>query len=95
MLYQNSVQPDSYHHSPGEAAKQAFTLGLVAAMVLGGAGVVFLLWARILTVMTAAMASIIGLPVLFILASCLLSVWLGFNQTALDTAIESKRRQQQ
>jgi hypothetical protein len=91
MLSQVTVEMDTVHHSPGEAAEQAFTLGLVAAMVLGVAGVVFLLWVRILTVMTAVLASVIGLPILLIIASCLLSVWLGYNRNALDSAIQSQR----
>jgi len=82
---------EGIHHSPGEAAEQAFTLGLIAAMVLGIVAVVFLLWVRILTVMTAVLASVIGLPILLIIASCLLSVWLGYNRSALDSAIQTRR----
>lgn len=82
---------EGLHHSPGEAAEQAFTFGLAAALLVGASAIFFLWWLRILTIMTAVLASVVGLPVLLIGTSCVLSVWLGYNRSALDSAIETER----
>jgi hypothetical protein len=74
-------------HTPGPAAAEAFTLGIAIATTTALAGIGVLLWADVLT-MTGALAAIaLGLPVLLIVVSCLLGVWLGYDRDALDVAL--------
>lgn len=73
--------------SPGPAAEQAFTLGLTIAITVAVTGLGVLLWADVLTVLDLVVVSVLGLPPLFVIASCLLSVWLGYNEDAADIAL--------
>lgn len=63
---------------PGPDAERAFALGLAATTVGALALIGLLLWGGVLTPAGAAVASIIGVPVLVVVTSCLLGVWLGY-----------------
>jgi hypothetical protein len=75
------------HYSPGPAAEEAFTLGIAAAVSISFAGLGYLFWADMLTLTGLILTTVLGLPVLLIVVSCLLSVWLGYNKDALGTAL--------
>jgi hypothetical protein len=64
---------------PGPAANRAFTLGLVAALVTGGAVIGLLFWSDTLDVVGVVLAVVLGLPIVGVLASCVLSIWLGYD----------------
>ncbi|EMA47914.1 hypothetical protein [Halococcus saccharolyticus] len=74
-------------HSPGPAAAEAFTLGITTAATLGLAGLWLLVWTDVLTLLGAIFVAFFGLPVLLVVVSCLLSVWLGYDKDAVDTAL--------
>lgn len=73
--------------APGPAAEEAFGLGLVAATTAALAGLGLLLRVGLLTLPTVFLASILGVPVLLIVVSCLLGVWLGYEKDAVDTVL--------
>jgi hypothetical protein len=77
----------SLHYSPGAAAEEAFTLGIAAALTISFAGLGYLFWADMLTLPGLILTTVLGLPVLLIVVSCLLSVWLGYNKDALGTVL--------
>lgn len=66
-------------HSPGPAAAEAFRLGIVTVTTVVLVGLWFLFWADLLTVFEVLFAVVVGVPVLLVVVSCLLSVWLGYN----------------
>lgn len=74
-------------HTPGPAAAEAFTLGIVTVTTSTLAGLWFLLSADLLTVFDVVLAVILGLPVLLVVVSCLLSVWLGYDKDASDVVL--------
>jgi hypothetical protein len=67
------------HYSPGPAAEEAFRFGMVAAATISLAALGFLFWIDMLTLPGLILTAVLGLPVLFIVVSCLLSVWLGYK----------------
>lgn len=69
--------------APGAAADEAFALGLQATAGAALVWVGLLLWADVLTLVHAVLAVVLGLPVLLIVVSCLLGVWLGYDEHAL------------
>lgn len=74
-------------HSPGPAAAEAFTLGIATAATLGLAGLWLLVRIDVLTPLGAAFTAVFGLPVGLVVVSCCLSVWLGYDKDAVDTAL--------
>lgn len=75
------------HYTPGPAAEEAFTLGIAATATVAFASLGFLFWAGMITLFDVILTAVLGLPVLFIVVSCLLSVWLGYNKDALGTML--------
>lgn len=74
-------------HTPGPAAAEAFTLGIVTTTTSTLAGLWFLLIADLLTIFDVILAVVLGLPVLLVVVSCLLNVWLGYDKDAFDVAL--------
>jgi hypothetical protein len=74
-------------HTPGPAAAEAFTLGIAIATVTALAGIGFLVLTGTITMVGAFAAIVLGLPILLVVVSCLLSVWLGYNRDAFDVAL--------
>ncbi|EMA51226.1 hypothetical protein [Halococcus thailandensis] len=74
-------------HTPGPAAAEAFTFGIAIATVTTLAGIGFLVWTGVLTVIGAVATLLLGLPALLLIVSCLLSVWLGYDRDAVDVAL--------
>lgn len=72
---------------PGPAADEAFTLGLAMTAAVGVAGVGVLFWIEAVTPIGALLALFLGLPVVLIVVSCLLGVWLGYNDDALARVV--------
>ena len=77
----------SLRHSPGPAAAEAFTLGIATTVISTLAGLWMLLQFGMLTLFDAILTAVLGLPVLLVVVSCLLSVWLGYDQDAIDVAL--------
>ena len=75
------------HHVPGPAADEAFRFGLAVAAVGTLAVLVALVWVGAVTPLGAALAGLFGLPVLLVVAACLLSAWLGYDKRAVDVAL--------
>jgi hypothetical protein len=74
--------------SPGPLADQAFRFGLTATVVISITIVGGLYGVGRLSLQLALLALFLGLPVLFILVSCVLGVWLGYNQEPLIKVVE-------
>ncbi|WP_049899676.1 hypothetical protein [Halococcus agarilyticus] len=74
-------------HSPGLAAAEAFTLGIATATTLALIGLWLLVRTGVLGLPGAVLAAVFGLPVLLVVVSCVLSVWLGYTKDAVDTAL--------
>ena len=74
-------------HSPGPAAAEAFTLGIATATTLGLTGLWILVRTGALGLPGAVVAAALRLPVLLVVVSCVLSVWLGYDRDAVDTAL--------
>lgn len=69
--------------TPGPMADQAFQFGQVATVTGTVLGIGLLFWLDFISLQVALMALFLGLPVVFIIASCLLGVWLGYNREPL------------
>ena len=74
-------------HVPGPAAAEAFTLGITSTAVAMFAGIFLLFWAELLTMVGAVAVVVLGVPVVLLVAACLLSVWLGYDKDAADVAL--------
>lgn len=74
-------------HSPGPAAAEAFTFGIATAATLGLIGLWLLVRVDVLTPLSAIFAAVFGLPVGLVVVACCLSVWLGYDKDAIDTAL--------
>ena len=74
-------------YTPGPAAAEAFTFGIAIATITALAGIGLLLWFGLLTVVGAVATLLLGLPILLLVVSCLLSVWLGYDKDAFDVAL--------
>jgi hypothetical protein len=74
-------------YSPGPAAAEAFNFGIAATTTISLAGLWMLFSVGLLTVTGVLLAVVLGLPVLLVVASCLLSVWLGYDRDAYDVAL--------
>lgn len=69
---------------PGPDADAAFTLGSAASVVLTLLGIAVLFWSGSLTFLGAVAFLVLGLPAVFVVTSCLLAVWLGYDRDAMD-----------
>ena len=69
---------------PGPDADAAFTLGIAASVVLAALAITFSVWTGDLTLPSAIVLLVLGLPTVFVVASCLLAVWLGYDRDAID-----------
>lgn len=74
-------------HSPGPAAAEAFTFGITTTATLCLAGLWVLFEIGVLALHAAILAAVLGVPIALLVASCLLSVWLGYNKDAIDVAL--------
>ena len=74
-------------HTPGPAAAEAFSFGITITAIGTVAGVSLLVWAERLTTVGAVAALVFGVPVALLVASCLLSIWLGYDKDAVDVAL--------
>jgi hypothetical protein len=77
----------TFRYTPGPAAAEAFMFGIATAITISLAGFWLLLWTDMLTLFGAILAVVVGLPVLLLVVSCLLSMWLGYNRDAYDVAL--------
>ena len=69
---------------PGPDADAAFTLGLAASTVLAALGIALSAHSGSVTSLGAIVLAIVGLPAVFVVTSCLLAVWLGYDRDAVD-----------
>ena len=72
--------------SPSPAAAEGFTLGSTTATTLALAGLWLLVRTGVLGLPGAVFAAVFGLAVLLVV-SCVVSVWLGYDRDAIDTAL--------
>jgi len=83
---------DDIRMKPGPAAGYAFRLGIVAAVLLGLAGIGLLYWSGILTSALAGYTLVVLFPIYLVLAATVLSIWLGYDkdETSLRPVYHSK-----
>jgi hypothetical protein len=74
-------------HSPGPAAAEAFTFGIATAATVTLAGVWSLFSVGVLTLFDVIFVVVVGLPMVLLVVSCLLSAWLGYDKDAYDVAL--------
>lgn len=74
-------------HSPGPAAAEAFSLGITTTATLCLVGLWVLFEVGVLALHAAVLAAVFGVPIALLIASCLLSIWLGYNKDAVDVAL--------
>lgn len=72
------------NRAPGPAARSAFRLGMIAAIVVGLAVLGALYLHGVLTVTTALYVLVALFPVYLVIAASVLSVWLGYDKDATD-----------
>lgn len=70
--------------SPGPDADAAFRLGSVASVVLTILVVSLSFWSGNVTLPSAITLFVLGLPAVFVVTSCLLASWLGYDKDAID-----------
>lgn len=73
---------DEIRRRPGQAAAQAFRLGMWIGAVVGLAGLGLLYWAGALTPVVAGYSLVLLFPVYLVLVAAVLSRWLGYQQDA-------------
>lgn len=69
---------------PGPDADAAFSLGLATTVVLAVLAIALSVWSGSVTLSSAVLLFVLGLPAVFVVASCLLAVWLGYDRDAVD-----------
>jgi len=69
---------------PGPAARSAFRLGMLIAILLGLVVVATLYLRNVLTAATTGYVLLALFPVYLVLAASVLSVWLGYDKDATD-----------
>jgi len=70
--------------TPGPAARNAFRLGMLAAVVVGLASLAALYLRGVLTATTGLYVLIALFPVYLVVVASVLSVWLGYDKDATD-----------
>lgn len=70
--------------TPGPAARSAFRLGMLVAVVLGLTVLGVLYLGGVLTTTTALYVLFALFPVYLVVAASALSVWLGYDKDATD-----------
>lgn len=70
--------------TPGPAARSAFRLGMLAAIVVGLAVLGVLYLQDVLTTVTALYALFALFPIYLVLVASALSVWLGYDKDVTD-----------
>jgi len=70
--------------SPGQAAHEAFAIGVRVAALGALCAIGFLYWAGAITSPPAIVTLLLSLPVYFILVAVLLSKWLGLAPDVTD-----------
>lgn len=78
---------NAIRHSPGPAAAEAFALGTKTTVIGVFAAISGSVWFDVLTLTAAFAVFLIGLPLVYLFAACLLSVWLGYNKDAIDVVL--------
>lgn len=70
--------------SPGPSAHYAFRLGMIAAAIVGLAGIGLLYWLGVFSSLVGGGILLIMFPVYLVIIASILSVWLGFGKDATD-----------
>ena len=79
--------------SPGPDADRAFDTGLAAVTVGGLAGIGICARTGVFTPIEAILAVALGMPTLVVVASCLLGVWIGYDDAPLTrVTVEREER---
>jgi len=78
--------------SPGPAAAYAFRLGIVAAAIVGLAGIGLLYWSGSIAPVVVGYVLVALFPVYLLFAAAVLSRWLGYDKdvTALRPVYKPK-----
>jgi ABC-type transport system involved in cytochrome bd biosynthesis fused ATPase/permease subunit len=69
---------------PGQAADEAFDIGIKAAVLAGLAGLGLLSWAGLLTPRAALVTGVVFVPVYLVLVASVLCKLLGLNPDVTD-----------
>lgn len=81
---------DSFRFKPGQAAAQAFRLGMYVGGIAGLAVVGLLYWAGSIDLVLAGYALLLLFPVYLVFVAVVLSRWLGYDQDV--TSLRPVRR---
>ena len=74
----------SLKRSPGPAAEHAFRTGILAAALVGLAGLGLSYWSGVVSPVLAGYVLLVLFPLYLVVAASVLSVWLGYNADATD-----------
>ena len=70
--------------APGPDADTAFTFGLATAVVLAVLAIALAVRSGSVTLLNGAVLAMVVLPAVFVLASCVLAGWLGYDPDVVD-----------
>ena len=70
--------------TPGPDADAAFTFGLATAVALAALAIVLAVRSGSVTLLSGVVLIMAVLPAVFIVTSCVLAVWLGYDPDVVD-----------
>jgi hypothetical protein len=70
--------------TPGPDADAAFTSGLATAIVLAVLAIALAVRSGSVTLLSGVVLVLVVLPAVFVVTSCVLAVWLGYDPDVVD-----------
>ena len=70
--------------TPGPNADAAFTFGLATAVALAALAIALAVRSGSVTILSGVVLTMAVLPAVFIVTSCVLAVWLGYDPDVVD-----------
>ena len=70
--------------TPGPNADAAFTFGLATAVILAVLAIALAIQSGSMTLLNGVVLALVVLPAVFVVTSCVLAVWLGYDPDVVD-----------
>ena len=70
--------------APGPDADAAFTFGLATAVILAVLAIALAIQSGSMTLLNGVVLALVVLPAVFVVTSCVLAVWLGYDPDVVD-----------
>ena len=70
--------------TPGPDADAAFTFGLATAVILAVLAIALAIQSGSMTLLNGVVLALVVLPAVFVVTSCVLAVWLGYDPDVVD-----------